>query len=369
MNNNNNIPNTKLLMWGGIPLSLFLAHLILYFLNPESTWWDFYIEEGHWNEIGLSLLTGIAIYAIIFGIINYISKWLDGNTPLNNNLLVHFLATTSVVVVCMFILIYIEGFLYEDFLYEGFGTGNIENTTEMEQAFQSYLVVNMIVAAFINSLYNLYTLFECWKAAMIQSNELNTLSHELKETALKAELNMLKSQLDPHFLFNNFSMLTQLIETDKENAQLFLQNLSKVYRYVLANSKKDMISLEDELRFVENYFHLIKIRHGEAVHLHISVDKADKQKGIPPVTLQLLIENAIKHNIASVKQPLSISVASAEDGFIIVKNNLQRININYPGTGLGLTNITNRYQLLEGINPEVFESNTEFTVKLPLLNF
>lgn len=360
---NKNIRIAALFKWGGIPLSLFLAHLILYFLNPESVWWMFY-KEVQLNEIGLSLLTGIMMYALIFGLISYLSKWIDANAAFRDNLLIRFLGTTVLVVVGMFVLVYAE-----DLLYAQFCTGNMENNKDMEQAFRNYLIVNMIVAAFINSFYNSYMFFERWRAALIESNKLNSLSHELKETALQAELNMLKLQLDPHFLFNNFSMLTQLIQTNKEGALKFLGNLTRIYRYVLSSSKKDMTSIEEELKFVENYFHLIRIRHGDAVHLQINVKKADKLKGIPPVTLQLLIENAIKHNIATLKQPLLISIDSSEDGFMIVKNNLQPINIDYPGIGLGLNNIAERYQLLGGMKPEVLKSDKEFTVRLPLLNF
>lgn len=359
----NNKLITSLFKWGGIPVSLLLAHLVLYSLDPNSIWWDFY-SEAHWFEIGLSLITGIIMYVIIFIIINYLSNWFDRFPRLKDNLLIRFVLTTFLVVLCMFFLLYTE-----DKFFNWFFTGNMQPTKEMELAFRHYMVVNMIVAAFINSFYNSYQFFERWKTAMTESNKLNILSHELKETALQAELRALKLQLDPHFLFNNFSMLTQLIQTDKEGALQFLGNLSRVYRYVLASSKKDIISLDEELKFVESYFHLIKIRHGEAVNLHININKEDTLKGIPPVTLQLLIENAIKHNIATEKQPLLLVITSSEKGYIAVSNNLQRINIHYPVTNMGLSNIAERYQLLEGVKPEVAEKDNEFIVKLPLLNF
>lgn len=349
--------------WGGIPTSLLLAHLILYSLDPDSIWWDFY-QESFWFEIGLSMLTGITMYAVIFIIINYLSGWIDRYSIDKDNLLIRFLTTTVLVALCMFFLIYTEGQIYNFFF-----TDNMPPTKEMEQAFHNYLVVNMIVAAFINSFYNSYRFFERWKAAMVESNKLDLLSHELRETALQAELRTLKIQLDPHFLFNNFSMLMQLIEIDKAAAARFLGNLSRVYRYLLASSKKDIISLEEELKFVESYFHLIKIRHGEAVNLDVKIKGEDKYKGIPPVTLQLLIENAIKHNIAVTSQPLSIVIESGEKGYIVVRNNLQRINIDYPKTNLGLSNIAQRYELLGGIKPETVVDEADFTVKLPLLNF
>ncbi len=353
----------SLFKWGGIPLSLFLAHFILYSLNPDSVWWDFY-QENRLMEVVISLLSGIAMYAIIFGIITYLSKWIDSKPAYRDNLLIRFIATTVLVLACMLALLYVE-----DLFYSWYCTDDTPITKEMELAFRSYLIANLIVAAFINSFYNSFMFFEHWKQAITESNKLNMLSHELKETALQAELKILKLQLDPHFLFNNFSMLTQLIQTNKQDALLFLGNLSRVYRYVLASSKKDITTLDDELRFVENYFHLIHIRHGASVNLVVAVKEEHKRKGMPPVTLQLLIENAIKHNIATEQQPLNIRIESTEGDAITVRNNLQRINIDYPGTGLGLTNIAERYQLLGGIKPEIVVTDSAFVVTLPLLNF
>lgn len=361
--NNDNALIRLLFKWGGIPTSFLLAHLVLYFLEPDSMWWSFY-RDTQWFELGLSLLTGIVMYAVIFAVISYTSYQIDRNDRYKDKLLVRFFATTVLVVISMLLLLYAEGKFY-DFFYPD----EEPEDARMEQAFRHYFVVNVIVAVFVNSFYNIYMFFERWKAEMMKSGELSRLSHELKETTLQAELRALKMQLDPHFLFNNFSILTQLIQTDKEDALLFLGNLSRVYRYVLASAKKDMTTVEDELRFVESYFHLIKIRHGEAVHLHKRISVADKLKGIPPLTLQLLIENAIKHNMATTKRPLSIHIESEENGYISVRNDLQRINIQYPSSGLGLTNITQRYLLLGGVQPEIVMGEDEFVVRLPLLNF
>lgn len=123
------------------------------------------------------------------------------------------------------------------------------------------------------------------------------------------------------------------------------------------------------MKFVASYFHLIKIRQGEAIELYTALSATDLKKGIPPVTLQLLIENAIKHNISTIKQPLKISIESSGEGFILVRNNLQLMKIAYKGTGLGLSNIRKRYELLSGSTPEINDTATSFAVRLPLLNF
>lgn len=352
----------RVFQWSGVPVSLALANLVQYLLNPSSSWWDFY-TEAKWSEISVTIVGGIVMYAILFWVIRLLSGWVNREMVFRNNILVQFLMTTGVVIGCMFLLLYLENVVYDWIWPEP-----SNNNQEIELAIRYYLVVNLVVAAFVNSFYHSFFFFEQWKAKVIESNQLEILSHQLKENALQSELEVLKLQLDPHFLFNNFSILTQLIETDQKAAQEFLSNLSRVYRYILTTGKKDVVALEDELKFVEMYFHLIKIRHGESIYLSINVSDIDKQKGIPPVTLQLLLENAIKHNISTLKQPLHLSIESLDDGNIVVKNNLQRINIDYKSTGMGLKNIRERYQLLQNTLPEIISSENSFEVQLPLLN-
>lgn len=348
--------------WSGVLVSLALANFIQYLLNPQSSWWDFY-TQAQWSEILATIMGGIIMYAILFWIIALMSGWANRKLIFRNNVLAHFLLTTCVVTICMFLLLYLENVVYEWIWPEP-----SENSKEMELGLRNYLVVNLVVAAFVNSFYNSFYFFEQWKAKVIESNKLEIHALQLKENALESELEVLKLQLDPHFLFNNFSILTQLIETDQHSAQEFLSNLSRVYRYILTTGKRDVVALEEELRFVEMYFHLIKIRYGESIQLTMHINENDRTKGIPPVTLQLLIENAIKHNISTLKQPLYLSVESLGDGIIVVKNNLQLINIDYKSTGMGLKNIRERYQLLQGIQPEIVRTETAFEVRLPLLN-
>lgn len=351
-----------LFQWIGVAVSLALANLIQYLLNPQSKWWNFY-TEAQWTEILGTIVGGIAMYAILFGIIRVFSGWINRKMILQYNLFAHFLLTTGVVIASMFLLLYLESVFYEWIWPEP-----SVNSQEMELSVRSYLVVNLVVAAFVNSFFYSFTFFEKWKSEVTETNKLAILSHQLKENALQAELEVLKLQLDPHFLFNNFSILTQLIETDKVAAQEFLSSLSKVYRYILTTGKKSVVSLEEELKFVETYFHLIKIRHGKTIHLSVDVAEGHRWKGIPPVTLQLLLENAIKHNVSTRMQPLHLSIVSVGDGKILVKNNLQRINIDYKSTGMGLNNIKERYQLLGGAEVKITERDGSFEVLLPLLN-
>lgn len=200
----------------------------------------------------------------------------------------------------------------------------------------------------------------------LQSAEMKVQAAQLKQTALQAELQSLKLQLDPHFVFNNFSTLSALIEEDKALAQSFVENLSRVYRYMIQNIHSDTITLQKEVKFIESYIYLISIRHSDNVKINIDIPEALMEKRIPPITLQLLIENAIKHNIASAKKPLTITL-SANESRLKVCNNLQRIpNPAHTSSQIGLENIKSRYRIVIGQEPEITETDESFCVTLPL---
>lgn len=196
--------------------------------------------------------------------------------------------------------------------------------------------------------------------------EMKIQAAQLKQTALQAELQSLKLQLDPHFVFNNFSTISALIEEDKTLAQTFVENLSRVYRYMIQNIHSDTITLQKEIKFIESYIYLIFIRHGNNVKVDMHVPENLMQKRIPPITLQLLIENAIKHNIATTYQPLTITLTATERE-LLVCNNLQRIpNSGYTSSHIGLENIKARYRIVIGREPEIVETDKSFCVTLPL---
>ena len=183
---------------------------------------------------------------------------------------------------------------------------------------------------------------------------------------MQAELQSLKLQLDPHFMFNNFSTLSELINEDPAVASEFLDNLSRVYRYMIQNLRKDLVQLKVEIEFLKAYIYLMKIRHGDNMQVLIHLNEAVMESLIPPVTLQMLTENAIKHNIATTDSPLIIQI-NCEGGHITITNNLQRIAHAMPSTGMGLRNITDRYRILSGHEPVITETDTAFYVALPVL--
>lgn len=175
----------------------------------------------------------------------------------------------------------------------------------------------------------------------------------------------LKNQINPHFLFNSLNTISSLIATHPDTAERFISRLSSIYRYILENSPKDKVPLQLELAFIRDYFDLHKVRDEEKILLMINAPEEDKFE-IIPVSLQILIENAIKHNIATRGNPLIISIF-IEDQRVVVKNNLQKMSTQIKSTGIGLKNLAERARLITGNDLIIEETESYFIVKVPLI--
>jgi two-component system, LytTR family, sensor kinase len=213
-------------------------------------------------------------------------------------------------------------------------------------------------------------------SAVLVSNFLKTLQQKqalslknksLEAENLKAQLNTLQQQLNPHFLFNSLNSLHSLIQEDAGKSQEFVQKLSLVLRYSLDFQKKELVSIAEELTFLEAYTYLLKIRFGEK--LTIEYQNFDKIKGlVPPLSLQLLIENAVNHNEISTQHPLSIFIHfDVKNAIISVKNNLNPKRKPSEGAGLGLYNLDNRYMLLSQKHIDIQQDAHSFKVNIPVL--
>jgi sensor histidine kinase YesM len=188
----------------------------------------------------------------------------------------------------------------------------------------------------------------------------------LKRESLMAQLNALKTQVNPHFLFNNLNTLCSIIPENPDQAVAFVQQLSKVYRHILEVKDEKSIPLKDEMAVLEAYAFLLKTRFGDNLEIDMQVDPKQMEDLIVPLSLQLLMENAIKHNIVSQDRPLKI-IVKIIDGRLVVSNNLQKKNQIIESTGIGLTNIRNRYKLLTDKLILVTETLNDFTVSIPLI--
>lgn len=189
----------------------------------------------------------------------------------------------------------------------------------------------------------------------------------LKRESLQAQLSALKTQVNPHFLFNNLNTLSAVIPDNPEQAIDFVQQLSKVYRHILEVRDEQSIQLKDELEVLQAYAFLLKTRFGENLSISVRVTGEYLQQRVVPLSLQILMENAIKHNVISSARPLTIDVYAGR-GQLVVSNTLQKKNQLVESTGIGLDNIRNRYRLLGDRMVEVEEGPESFTVKIPLLS-
>lgn len=190
---------------------------------------------------------------------------------------------------------------------------------------------------------------------------------ELTESNLESQLSSLKKQLDPHFLFNSLGTLIALIDVDKDCAIDYIQEFSKVYRYLLDTQDNNFVSVEKELEFCHAFVFLLKKRFNDSINTTFSINDNDLHKLVPPLSIQMLLENAIKHNIATEENPLDIKVFT-DDNYLVVENILQIKKHNQQTSKLGLKNLNQRLYLLKKINIVIIESDDKFIAKIPLIS-
>lgn len=191
---------------------------------------------------------------------------------------------------------------------------------------------------------------------------------QLKQEKTEAQMRALQSQISPHFLFNSLNSLSSLISDEPRQAEAFVDELSTVYRYLLQDSEKELTTLSNELRFINAYYHLLKTRHGSGIQLITQIDETRRPYLLPPLTLQLLIENAVKHNVVLPDRPLKIAIRTDEDHGLIVSNTLQRKpSGRVMSTGKGLLNISEKYRLLNQPGLRIEETTDTFRVVVPLM--
>lgn len=193
-------------------------------------------------------------------------------------------------------------------------------------------------------------------------------NEKLEQEKLKAELHQLKGIVNPHFLFNNLNSLSSLMTEDVQQAQDFLDELTKVFRYLLRNHETDLTTLREELQFIQSYYHLLQTRYGSTINMSVNIDEQHQDMLIPPLTLQLLIENAVKHNQLSKTSPLSIELLSADNNKLVVKNNIQPKKVLIESTGIGLQNIKSRYRMLNKPGIDIRKTDTSFAVIIQLID-
>ncbi len=201
---------------------------------------------------------------------------------------------------------------------------------------------------------------------MRESRNKDLINQQLNSAYLTGQLQLLQEQLNPHFLFNTLSSLSAIVRENSSLAQNYIQHLSKIFRYTLLRSGNDLVTLEKELDYLNSYIQLVKMRLENTFEIQINLSENILGKELLHLSLQPLVENAVKHNKATVSSPLIVEIYD-EDKWLIIRNNLQPTIIEAEGAGLGLVNLNERYKLQFHKEIEILQSEQYFTVKLPLL--
>jgi two-component system, LytTR family, sensor kinase len=198
----------------------------------------------------------------------------------------------------------------------------------------------------------------------------NLETEKLKKSTAQAHLQAIKNQINPHFLFNNLNVLSALIVKEPATSIEFVRQFAKVYRYVLRSHEKEIIELNKEIDFADSYYFLLKKRFGEGLNININIDKKSRNKYIVPMALQMLIENAIKHNVVSQSHPLTIDIFNNDAQKLCIQNNLQIRQVDVSeSTQIGLRNISLRYAYINEEKIIVEKNNSYFSVQIPLIEF
>ncbi len=224
----------------------------------------------------------------------------------------------------------------------------------------SYYYYSLLVALVVSAIFYAFFYIKYKQENRVKEQKI------IARTA-SARFDALKNQLDPHFLFNSLNVLTSLIEEDPNAAQKFTTSLSKVYRYVLEQKNKDLVSVDEELNFARTYVRLLKMRFEDSLDFEIPEKASDSEAKIVPLSLQLLLENAVKHNVVTTSKPLHLKVFE-ENGMLVVRNNIQEKQVVKKSSGVGLQNIRQRYSILTDREMQISNSGGVFSVRLPMLS-
>lgn len=231
-----------------------------------------------------------------------------------------------------------------------------------EERLYIIMVANFLTLIIITTFYEGITFFEKWRAAVVESEQLEKLNFE-------SQFRSLQSQLNPHFLFNSLNVLSSLIAENPRRAEDFVDELSNVYRYLLRSNEQELATVADEIRFIRSFFHLLQTRHGSAgIELKIDLAPAILPKKLPALVLQVLVENAVKHNETSPEKPLLIEIFQKNEHQIVVRNNMQAKQTRVVSNRVGLSNLEERYKLLGIAGFEIRANDDQFfEVVLPLI--
>ena len=328
-----------------ISISIFLVLLIIRFLSGVRIEFN----SSLLINFGYTTLYGFMLYyanAILFMKLDEIFSKERFN---RKRILIGFTGSFIISVGVIFLLR-----IFEDVIIEG---SSLALFFEKEK-FSNYLVT-IIITFVVTLAFHAFYFYKAYQESRLKEQKI------IAGTA-NAKFESLKNQIDPHFLFNSLNVLSSLIEENPENAQQFTTSLSKIYRYVLEQKDKELVTVSEELTFAKTYMKLLKMRFENSITFELPTDFENHDAKVVPLSLQLLLENTIKHNVVSENKPLHIKIY-IKDNFLVVENNLQKKEVLQDRKGVGLQNIVSRYAILSERKVLIDETKETFAVYLPIL--
>lgn len=341
-------------------------YLISYFIDPYSEMWHTYFDRGFIDLLSEWIITFMFCFLVAEAVL-VIHKKLNKTIPWTSKPIKRLLSEISLNIGVVLILIFINMVLVHLIYFKDEDSTRSLSITEMRQIIQ-WLIVSLVIAFIIMGVNTGSFMINNWKSSELEVTEQKLRISELRQASVEAELHSLRLQLDPHFIFNNLSVLSELILEDPKIGYEYSENFAKVYRFILLNAKRNLIPLAEELKFVEAYIFLIQQRVGSGVAFNIDLGGETTRFLIPPLTVQLLIENALKHNVISKKNPLKINISVVDQGRLLIENMVIPLEQEVrDSTGIGLANIIRRYTLLGHQPPQVITENGFFKIYIYLI--
>ncbi len=308
-----------------------------------------------------NMVRGLSYGFFLFLGHGYLSKWVGTKYPASKDFWKKMIVFYSI----SFLLTILVVFIVNAFFSGLFISTDTQNFSQrfyhfIHQQRVAYYFQIAIISWFISMLFFGFYFYKRFKDYQIKESE-------QEKQQISAQFESLKNQLDPHFLFNSLNVLNGLIEEDPKKASLFTTDLSKIYRYVLEHKDKSLVTLQEELAFSNAYLNLLSLRFEAGIQIDLQINPDENNGFILPLSLQLLIENVIKHNIISIKKPLLLKIYR-KNNYLYVENNLQKKKVLYSNSGIGLKNIQKRYAILSDLPVHVLKSDILFSVGLPIIH-
>ena len=328
-----------------LSISIFLVLLVIKLITGVTIQLNEYLLVN----LGYTILYGLTLYYANALLFIYLDSIFEVERFTKRRIIIGFLGSFLISVVVIFLLRIIEDVIIEGESFDAF----LQNET-----LANYLVT-IIITFFVTLAFHAFYFYKAYQENKVKEQKI------IAGTA-SAQFESLKNQIDPHFLFNSLNVLSSLIEENPESAQKFTTSLSKVYRYVLEQKDKELVSVAEELKFAKTYMNLLKMRFENSITFEIPEGFDNEEAKVVPLSLQLLLENCIKHNIVSEPKPLHVKI-TIENNQLVVTNNLQKKEVLSDRKGVGLQNIVNRYAILTKRTVLVEENEQEFKIFLPIL--